>query len=192
MRGQFTFRIQQTVAVLCLLATGYAQTYSVKHLGVLRGGSGVPLAVKNHGDVVGRSGQPHGEDTRAFLAPAQGPTQNLGALAGGDYSIAYGINDNVQVVGASNTASAAHAFLWTSRSGLRDLGTLPGDDASEAFAINSTGQVAGFSSGPSGMRAFRWSAASGFQALPTPAGFQGSRGLGINDAGQVVGELLTV
>jgi probable HAF family extracellular repeat protein len=73
--------------------------------------------------------------------------RNLGMLPGGDYSEAYAINDDGQVVGTSQTASAReHAFLWQDGK-MRDLGTL-GGRYSSAYAINNRGQVVGTSRTP--------------------------------------------
>ncbi len=173
------------LSLFTLAATAQSPTYTIRDLGALRGGSAVPRMLNASGVTVGRSGEPHGEDTRAFVF-SNGKLTGLGTLPGGDYSAAFGVNNVSQVVGYSNTATGIHAFLWTSASGLQDLGTVAGDADSEAFAINNSGQVVGDSSGPSGQHAFLLTAA-GMQSLGTLPGDTNSVAYGVNDSGQVVG-----
>ena len=84
----------------------------------------------------------------ALLLPCAHATNytliDLGTL-GGSYSFAYGINNQNQVVGVSQTAgnTAAHATLWDVN-GAHDLGTL-GGTVSIAYAINNGGQAVGVS-----------------------------------------------
>ena len=67
---------------------------------------------------------------------------DLGTL-GVDLSVATGINNSGQVVGATQLRRAdSAAFLWESGSGMQDLGTL-GGVYSYAFGINDSGQVVG-------------------------------------------------
>jgi probable HAF family extracellular repeat protein len=72
---------------------------------------------------------------------------DLGTL-GGVHSVAFGINndaDVVHVVGWSHTASdVAHAFVWTAPGPMIDLGTL-GGSFSQALDVNNHGQIAGYS-----------------------------------------------
>jgi probable HAF family extracellular repeat protein len=70
---------------------------------------------------------------------------DLGTLAGGTNSMAFGINNLNQVVGFSEIAGGAHrATAWIG--GVpTNLGVLPGDTASEARGINATGTIVGFS-----------------------------------------------
>ncbi len=181
-------RIGVTLGVALLATvTALAQnhTYTASDLGALRGGSAVPKTVSAGGAVVGRSGEPHGESTQAFLWN-RGRLMGLGFLPGGDYSAAFGVNDAGQVVGYSNTATALRGFLWTASGGMQDIGTLSGDTGSEAYAINSSGQIVGVSSGPSGRRAFVRTS-SGMLSLGTLPGDDESVAYAINDSGQVVG-----
>ncbi len=65
---------------------------------------------------------------------------DLGSLGGyplgGDYGMAYSINDNGQVVGASVAGNSGHSFMWDNGV-MTDLG--PGN----AYSINNKGQAVG-------------------------------------------------
>jgi probable HAF family extracellular repeat protein len=171
-----------TYTVIDLGALIVTSVSSATHPGV---GVSHPRSVNASGLVVGWAGYEAGTNTRAVLWTSSTYT-NLGTLPGGEYSAAFGINDLGQVVGTSNTTTAARAFLWTADGGMRDLGTLPGDSSSEAFGINNRGDVVGSSSGPNGIQAVRWTSV-GIQALGTLPGGRYSRAFAINALGQVVG-----
>lgn len=71
---------------------------------------------------------------------------DVGSL-GGNITMAYGINDNGDIVGESEISSsstgATHAFLYHHASGsVVDLGA-PGGSQSEAFSINDAGTITG-------------------------------------------------
>jgi probable HAF family extracellular repeat protein len=73
---------------------------------------------------------------------------DLGTLGGGYSSVAYGVNNAGQVVGASGPlygTGPTHAFITGPDGlGMTDLGTLGGVD-SYAYGINDAGQVVGYS-----------------------------------------------
>jgi len=100
-------------------------------------------------------------DGHAFLW--SGGMQDLGTLPGWSASIAYGINNNGQVVGDSfnsDSTSDTRAFLWSSESGMQDLSLLPGvvgtgwSVLSSARAINDAGQIVGWGINNGAQRAF--------------------------------------
>jgi probable HAF family extracellular repeat protein len=117
----------------------------------------------------------------AFLWTPNGGAQSLGTL-GGDYSVAFGVNDRDQVVGISRNGDGDYrAFFWSSLTGMLDIGGAAGGYGT-AYAINASGQVTGLLyEGAAYPQAFLWSLATGVQNLGPGAG------RGINDLGQVVG-----
>jgi probable HAF family extracellular repeat protein len=168
------------VAVL-LPISALAQSYTAVDLGSLRAGSARVHDLNSLGEAVGASGHAHGTNTHAFYWQPKGGIRDLGTPFGGDYSVAFSINDSGVVVGASNTPQGMRAFLWTSTNGVSDLGTLPGQKSSIAYDINGAGQIAGVS----GIHAALWTGGT-IQDLGTLGGAS-SEAHGINTAGQVVG-----
>jgi len=150
------------------------------------------VGINRDGQAVGFSGdQAHAvlwTLPRIAPPPPRFAMRDLGFLPGpyNSSSIAYGVNDVGQVVGASWGANGVggHAFLWDNGT-MTDLGTLGGAQ-SGANAINDAGQVVGWSTTASGaMHAFLWE--NGLMMdLGTLAGNR-SEAHAINGAGQVVG-----
>ncbi len=147
--------------------------------------------INNRGQVVGYVDSI--TTARAFIWSAGGGVKWLPTL-GGMSSYAYGINNNGDVVGSSQTSSGvSHAFIWTAADGqMHDLGTLGGQAAcsfghSAAYDLNDQREVVGFSCAESGERAFLWSEAGGMVDLGTLGGPFSSRAFDINNSGHVVG-----
>ena len=128
--------------------------------------------------------------------------QELPTVAGDKNGLAYGVNDNGDVVGGSGSCVAydtnalellqpLHALLWESGRVI-DLGNLGGKGqilGHFAHTINNNGEVIGWSdiTGDTAVHAFRWTRNSGLQDLGTLAGDGHSIGLGINDQGVITG-----
>jgi probable HAF family extracellular repeat protein len=120
--------------------------------------------------------------------------RNLGTL-GGNYSVAYGVNNAGQVVGASTwQPGQIHAFRTQPNSPINPqtdrLGTLGGSEA-YALAINDAGQVVGFSllSDNTTIRGFLAEPDGTLIALGTLGGSY-SYALALNEFGDVVGASL--
>lgn len=79
--------------------------------------SAIALALSDNEMVVGLLM----EQQMAFVWTRQGGLRNLGALPGGTFSQAYGVNNHGEVVGQAATADGMHAFLWTREEGMVDL-----------------------------------------------------------------------
>ena len=77
--------------------------------------------------------------------------RDLGTLPGGNYSRAFGINNDGLVVGTAESSAGTRAFLWTSSGGMLDLNALIpaslGLVLSEAHVINDAGKIAALSGG---------------------------------------------
>jgi probable HAF family extracellular repeat protein len=122
----------------------------------------------------------------------------LGFLPGGNWSMAYGINDLGNIVGKADAGQyISHAFLYLDGSiPLQDLGTLPTGSSSEATDINDARHVVGKANiwdcetqtyCQRVWRAFRYSPGLGMQDLHSPNIGYESTAEGINSAGTIVG-----
>jgi probable HAF family extracellular repeat protein len=154
---------------------------------------GAALAINDSGVAVGVTGDCATSASHAVLWRKDGSVQDLGNLGGTSYNTASGINNQGQVVGASNvtggTANTNHAFLWTEEDGMRDLGTLPGDSTSGAYSINDNKQVVGVSADTAGdLHAFVWQdgvMADLNKVIPPSLPFVLIVGFDINDHGEI-------
>lgn len=129
--------------------------------------------------------------SKPSIAAVMYSVTNIGTL-GGEFSTAYDINDNGQVVGyAATSTSGGRAFLWDSTSGIRNLDP-NGIYDSSAYSINNNGFVVGstLKGGYNGGTAFLWDSVNGLQNLGTLPGDSFSNANAINDFGQVVGRSL--
>ena len=131
-----------------------------------------------------------------------GAVHALPTAQGDADGVAFAINDNGQVAGASGECSAfhyntlvnlqpLHALLWQNGA-MIDLGNLGGTGhgfGNIALGMNNPGQVVGASDlpGDATFHAFQWTNGTGMQDLGTLPGDVSSTGLGINGAGEVVG-----
>jgi len=124
------------------------------------------------------------EQAAAVASPRYTVT-DLGAL-GGATTKAMGINENGQVVGASQSGAYLYGFLWDNGT-MTNLGDL-GGRGSWAYDIDDAGQVVGGATvdAQSHDHAFRWRQVSGMQDLDTLGG-PSSYAFAINNAGQAVG-----
>ncbi|MCC6228478.1 MAG: hypothetical protein IT432_04545 [Phycisphaerales bacterium] len=95
--------------------------------------------------------------------------QNLGVLAGGSISLAFGISgDGSIVTGSGDSAIGTRAFRWTSGGGTQSLGSVSGFDFSEGYGISGNGQsIVGGCGGASSAIAFLWTPALGMVDLNT-------------------------
>jgi probable HAF family extracellular repeat protein len=133
---------------------------------------------------------------------ANGKIHELVTLDGDRDGVAFAINDNGQVAGASGQCSAfnpsilenllpLHALLWE-KDTVTDLGNFGGTGqgfGNLALNLNNRGQVVGQSDlpGDANFHAFLWTKETGIEDLGTLTGDVNSVALGINDSGEIVG-----
>jgi probable HAF family extracellular repeat protein len=114
------------------------------NLGTLGGRVSLPMDINNSGDVVGKSQTESGE-FHGFIY-SSGSLTDIGVLAGGGQSFAYGINNRRDVVGAADSGGTLHAVLYQNGV-LIDLNSLipagSGWVLTEARGITENGQIVG-------------------------------------------------
>jgi probable HAF family extracellular repeat protein len=180
-------------------------------LSTLGGNNGTANAISNQGEVAGfaeNSTPDPGCPVPQVLQfePAvweKGVIHKLPTVGGDPDGVAYEINDNGKVAGASGTCTtfnpnflnnllAVHALLWENGKAT-DLGNLGGQTGqaggNAAYSVNNRGEVVGSSDlpGDTTFHAFLWTRKTGMQDLGTLSGDVASNSISINDAGSVVG-----
>jgi Predicted integral membrane proteins containing uncharacterized repeats len=125
---------------------------------VWRGGHGFPVmlptpnnsghayAVNDRGDIAGSANDAISNQTHASVWPSNGGFMDCHTT--GNFSIAYGLNDALQVVGNTFTLTGARGFVWTAITGMELLNPLYTDTQSGATSINAAGVIVGSSSTP--------------------------------------------
>jgi probable HAF family extracellular repeat protein len=114
-------------------------------IGTLGGTNGAPWYMNGRGQVVGLSNLAGDQVSHAFVWDKKNGIKDLGTLPGQTFSVATWINDEGEIVGATDFSYGGSSILWKNGK-MIDLGKLPGDCTSEALVINSNGQIIGNSS----------------------------------------------
>ena len=154
------------------------------HAAIWDGSSMTDLGASTYGHAINDAGAVAGGNGQAFVYSG-GKMEMLGYLPGGDWSVAYGINDLAEVVGYGTVApGVSRAFYWNG-SGLVPIGTL-GGSTSFAMGVNNSGAIVGGSTTASGyMNAFL--SIGGSMANLGTLGGTTSYAYGVNNNGYVVG-----
>ena len=119
-----------------------AATYKVESIAPLGSTTSIADNINNFGVAIGLAHYAGDPATHAFIFD-NGQSTDLGTLGGRD-AVAYGINDQNQVVGVSSTLYGnQHAFLYSNGT-IADLGNiLSAGGNSTAYAINNAAQIVG-------------------------------------------------
>jgi len=187
--------------------TGYASTsgdaavhaflYSngrMTDLGTLGGPSSQGQSINKFGEIIGYAQlppvtvtgyHPHSASFYSAFAATSGSMAPLTNF-GGNFSVAYAVNDAGQVTGqAQNASGTMFAFLY-SNGIVTNLGNLGGTETPETNAINASGEIVGYAYLPDGnFRGFFW--INGKMTALGTLGGDWSQAYGINNAGQITG-----
>lgn len=135
------------LVVICSVMELHAQMYTITDLGMLRGENGTSeaLGISESGRfVVGVTDLPVVSDQHAFIWDAFDQEMKDIGTFGGYGSIAYGVNDAGQVVGASTRADGKFEFpfIWDATEGMNDF--VGGSYVQGmAYGINNSGKLCG-------------------------------------------------
>ncbi len=170
-------------------------------LGSLGGTCGMPAALNDRGEVVGKSNLAGNQSFHPFLWTPHGGLHDLGTL-GGNTGETNWINDAGDIVGKADLPGPSpqnhDAVLWQNGGTTRiDLGTLPGDACSNAYFVNDREQIVGTSENsilcqvPTGEHAFLWQHGGPMidlnTLIPPGSGLQLTFAFAINDQGEIAG-----
>ena len=167
----------------------YASLWSNGAAVAIGGAGSYAMAINDAGQTAGMF-TTAGDQGNAFVTSGNALTGSslvdMGTLAGGTWSSAYGINASGEVAGYGDLESGAfRGFTWTQGGGYSELGTFGGAN-SYAMAINDSGVAVGSAQTAGGwMNAF---ITNGSQLIDLGTlGGMSSYAYGINDRGEVVG-----
>ena len=201
MKKLFLFTL--LASVLVLSAQAKSAPYRLVALGTLPGDvMGLAIDINEGGQIVGRSGNWNpGCDTGECNAVLwdHGTITDLDMLPGHDYSEAWAINDQGEIVGlSSSSTSGSRAVLW-GHDTITELGMPPGGVSAIATGINERGQIIGSGENSTEQYGILWDNGSitELSAEDTwwdcPIGALGyAHAYGINNLGQVVGVSTTL
>jgi probable HAF family extracellular repeat protein len=205
--GSQAFGLPATGATCVAFAAQYG---NMKPLRTLGGANAAAITLNSAGQIVGTAESmtldpacPSPQKYQFKPVLWQGEDVEELPTAGGDRNgIAYGINDNGDIVGASGSCVAfnpdtllhmqpLHALLWQAGR-VTDLGNLGGTGqvlGNFAHTVNNNDEVVGWSDvvGDQAGHAFRWTRLGGMEDLGTLAGDGHSLGIGLNDQGVITG-----
>jgi probable HAF family extracellular repeat protein len=121
-----------------------------------------------------------------------GVPRDLGNFGGKGDTVAVGINNRTEVVGASAAGDEnLHGFLWSRENGMEDIGAIAGDTDGLPSSINNGRQVAGASCDADfNCRAFLWERYSMTDLndlVPEDSSLYLVFATWINDVGEIVG-----
>jgi probable HAF family extracellular repeat protein len=123
------------------------QLTDIGTLSSANGASGSAFAINASASTAGISLNSQNDLHAFFRSNTSGTMTDLGALGGGEFSVANDINDSNQVVGQSEIASLIdRGFIWTQATGMQQIqATAPfaSNGSGVAFGINNAGQVVG-------------------------------------------------
>ena len=122
----------------------------------------------------------------AVILLGNNSVEDIAGEQGAGNSVAYGINDQGEIVGAYNTSTAQRPFRSVRRVGFQELSLPAGSNGGLAFAINEVGEAAGYVSGTAGVRPAWWTRRGEVQVLQS-VGNSRSQALDLNDRGDIVG-----
>jgi probable HAF family extracellular repeat protein len=126
----------------------WTQSGGLVNLGITANCGATGFGINDSGEVVGwfNNSTGCGFNAHGFSWTHSGGPKDLGVLAGGQFSFAYGINSAGQIVGTGQSSnSSIVALLWTSDGTVHDLNTLISSKTPRtlvaANAINNAGQI---------------------------------------------------
>ena len=160
-------------------ATDYARLDNPGATPVIRG-------LNSANEVAGGFQRDRRRASSALVFSANNVAEEVPADQGAGSSVAYGLNDQGEVVGAFNTNVSLRPFRAVRRQALQELALPPGSNGGIAFALNELGEAAGYASGSGGIRAVWWTQRGDVQVLQN-IGNQTARALDLNDRGDIAG-----